>query len=90
MVPKGVERYEWVEERVELPAYPEQEKMVRIEFDRPDQRFEYFIDPKSLSVGEDGVVRYVLMLRSPPGRRTLCSKVSAVPNGTIRPSRWYR
>lgn len=23
----------------------------------------------------------------PPGRRTLCSKVSAVPNGTIRPSR---
>lgn len=80
VVPKGVEEYEWVEERVELPAYPEREKMVRIEFDRPDQRFEYFIDPKSLSVGEDGVVRYVLMLRSPSGSENImfegirCSK----------------
>lgn len=66
-VPENAEEYEWTEESIELPAYPDKEKMVRVKFDRADRRFEFFIDPETLSVGEDGVVRYVLMLRSPSG-----------------------
>jgi len=66
-----VEEYEWAEERVELPAYPDKEKMVKIDFDRSGQRFEFFIDPQTLTVGDDGVVRYVLMLRSPSGSENI-------------------
>jgi hypothetical protein len=66
-----VEEYEWAEERVELPAYPEKEKMVKINFNRPNQRFEFFIDPQTLTVGDDGVVRYVLMLRSLSGSENI-------------------
>lgn len=33
--------------------------------------FRFFIDPRSLSVGEDGVVRYTLVARSPSGAETI-------------------
>lgn len=33
--------------------------------------FKFFIDPKSLSVGTDGVVRYTLVARSPSGAETV-------------------
>ena len=70
-VPQNAEEYKWAEERVELPAYPNKEKMVRLDFDRSDRRFEFFIDPETLTVGEDGVIRYVLLLRSPSGSENL-------------------
>jgi len=66
-VPHNAEEYEWKEERIDLPAYPDREKMFRINFDRPNSRFEFFIDLETLSVGEDGVVRYVMILRSTSG-----------------------
>jgi len=79
-VPENAEEYEWAEESTELPAFPEKEKMLQITFDRPNPRFKFFIDPETLSVGDDGVVRYVLMLRSPSGSENImyegirCSK----------------
>ena len=33
--------------------------------------FKFFIDPKSLSVGADGVVRYTMVARSPAGAETI-------------------
>lgn len=66
-LPDNIEEYEWAEERVALPTYPEKEKMVNLNFDRPNQKFEFFIDPQTLTVGDDGVIRYVLMLRSSSG-----------------------
>jgi hypothetical protein len=56
----------WEEERVALPAYPRAADLV--EFAVPDVgQFRFFIDAASLSLGEDGVVRYALVARSPGG-----------------------
>ncbi|MCB1762077.1 MAG: CNP1-like family protein [Gammaproteobacteria bacterium] len=69
--PRYIEGDPWAEEGVELPPYPDAEKMVELDFERPGQRFDFFIDPQTLSVGEDGVVRYVIMLRSPSGSENI-------------------
>ncbi len=54
------------EVQVELPAYPVPARL--IEFDKSHAAdFHYFIDPATLSVDKDGVVRYVLVARSASG-----------------------
>ena len=56
----------WRESPVVLPPYPEKEKLVEFEVGAgPD--FHFLVDANSLSVGSDGVVRYVLVARSPQG-----------------------
>jgi len=56
----------WHEESVTLPPYPKRGNLV--EFDAgPGTDFRFFVDGASLSVGSDGVVRYVLVARSPQG-----------------------
>ncbi len=60
----------WREIEARLPAYPDPAQA--IEFDvsaATDNRF--FIDPKSISIGEDGVVRYTLIVRSSAGALTV-------------------
>ena len=54
------------EVQVELPAYPVPARL--IEFEKSAYAdFRYFIDPETLSVDKDGVVRYVLVARSLSG-----------------------
>lgn len=57
----------WKEGGVELPPYPEKADLLEFWVDDPQDRFRYFIDGKNLSVGEDRVVRYTLVIRSPTG-----------------------
>jgi CNP1-like family len=60
------EALNWHESRVVLPAYPKSVNLVRFEVDGgPDFRF--LVDASTLSVGSDGVVRYVMVARSPQG-----------------------
>jgi hypothetical protein len=59
------EKY-WKEEKVKLPAYPEAQNLIAFEASVASV-FNFFIDKASLSVGEDGVVRYTLVARSPSG-----------------------
>ena len=59
------ERRDWKEGEVKLPAFPKSEGL--IEFTIVGARFRFFIDPASLAVGPDGVVRYTLVARSPSG-----------------------
>ena len=55
-----------VEGPVELPAYPVAARL--IEFEKTSVAdFRYFIDPQTLTVDKDGVVRYVLVARSASG-----------------------
>lgn len=56
----------WQEIEAPLPAYPRQEDLLRF-FVSAASNFDFFIDGASLSVGKDGVVRYVLMARSAEG-----------------------
>ncbi|HMH16661.1 MAG TPA: CNP1-like family protein [Burkholderiales bacterium] len=54
----------WEAQKSLLPSYPRQENLVRI-YVSSAATFEFFVDPASVSVGQDGVVRYTLIARSP-------------------------
>ena len=70
--PKKTSDYEyenekpWVEIQGQLPSYPKSEHL--LEFDAgPASNNLHFVDSSSISVGEDGVVRYSLVVKSPAG-----------------------
>lgn len=56
----------WAEIEARLPPYPREENLLPLFVSAAtDNRF--FVDAASISVGEDGVVRYTLIVRSPAG-----------------------
>ena len=59
----------WKEQGLTLPAYPDTSSRKLIEVDLLLSRFPFrlFIDPDSVSVGEDRVVRYTAILKSRSG-----------------------
>ena len=66
-----VEREPWKEQAVELPAWPDGRHYVAVPLQIAGSRLEMFIDEPSLTIGEDGVVRYVMLLRAPGGSESL-------------------
>lgn len=57
----------WQEQKeVELPAFPRQENLMEY-YVGPATANNYFIDASTLSVGSDGVVRYVLVVKAAGG-----------------------
>ncbi|MCX8085704.1 MAG: CNP1-like family protein [Rhodocyclaceae bacterium] len=56
----------WQEEVVEPPAYPEEANLLPFYVSEMTAH-RFFIDGTSLSVGKDGVVRYVLVVRTAGG-----------------------
>ena len=90
----------WREREVVLPAYPTPENLLPF-FVSAATTFDFFIDAASISTGEDGVVRYVLVARSAQGAETVsyegirCSektyRIYATGAGgrwTSRPTAW--
>ena len=72
-IPSGPSDYEeaqsklrWKEGEVALPRYPVEADLIEFEVGA-GTAFRFFIDPASLSVGDDGVVRYTLVARSASG-----------------------
>ncbi len=67
---KGPANTKWHEQQVALPSFPGTSGLIPLQVD--NQHFEYFIDPKSVSVGaHDGVVRYTLVAQSSDGVRNV-------------------
>lgn len=60
------EKKSWEELQAQLPAYPDLAQAIAFEVPsaRPTQ---FFIDPKSIAIGADGVVRYSLIAQSSSG-----------------------
>jgi hypothetical protein len=58
---------EWKELDVALPAYPRKDALVAVSIGSSDYPFTVFVDPDSLSVGKDRVVRYTVVLQSRSG-----------------------
>lgn len=56
----------WVELQAQIPAYPKQEEALPF-FVSSATDNKFFIDPKSISVDADDVVRYTLIVKSPEG-----------------------
>jgi len=66
-----VEPPAWKEEAPGLPAYPENDRLLELPASLPGYDFRVFIDPESLSVGGDRVVRYTLVIVSSSGVRNI-------------------
>jgi CNP1-like family protein len=64
------ERREFTDGEVALPAPPAKDGLIEF-FVSSASTFRFYIDAKSLSVGQDGVVRYTLVARSPSGAETV-------------------
>jgi hypothetical protein len=58
---------EWKEQALELPAWPDEEQLVRIDLGRKDFPYKVFVDRGSMTLGKDRVVRYTVLLRSKSG-----------------------
>ncbi len=56
----------WTELQVELPAYPKTENLLPFDAGPASDNLHY-IDAPSIVVGEDGIVRYTLVIKSPEG-----------------------
>jgi hypothetical protein len=65
------ERQNWLERAPDaLPPYPKADHLLEFNV-AAVTNFRFFIDASSLSVGSDGVVRYVLVARSPSGAQNV-------------------
>jgi hypothetical protein len=60
----------WAEVQAQLPAYPKQENLVRFDVSAATDNT-YSIDTASISIGQDEVVRYTVVIDSPRGARTV-------------------
>lgn len=59
------ERY-WNETEVSMPALPKDSDLIEF-VPTASSSFRFYVDRTSLAIGKDGVVRYVLVARSPSG-----------------------
>jgi hypothetical protein len=57
----------WAEEGFVLPPYPEEADLIGFPVDDPGSPLRYSLDARHLAVGDDGVVRYTLVVRSSSG-----------------------
>jgi hypothetical protein len=67
-----------------LPAVPERARLLPF-YVSATATFDFFVDGASISVGDDGVVRYALVARSPEGAETVTYeqfRIYAIGTGT--------
>jgi len=57
----------WKEQGLVMPPYPQEDNLIEVDIERYDYPYRVFVDSGSLSVGEDRVVRYTVVLRSKSG-----------------------
>ena len=60
---------DWKEGAVTLPPYPKDGDLLEVPLER--RGYDFFIDAKHLSVGDDGVTRYTLVIRSSSGAKNV-------------------
>ena len=64
---RGKSTPEWSEQDALIPPWPVEEDLIPVDLSLPEFPYRLFIDAKSLSVGDDKVVRYTVVLRSSNG-----------------------
>lgn len=66
--PDDIVEIPWEEGQSALPGYPKQADLLEFRVNRQESQFRYYIDSKSLSIGEgDEVVRYTSVIVSASG-----------------------
>ncbi|WP_374265366.1 CNP1-like family protein [Zoogloea sp.] len=67
---EDVGKTDWKEAELKLPAYPLDANLIPLAVS-PFATARFFIDEKSLSLGDDGVVRYTLIVRASGGAQNV-------------------
>jgi hypothetical protein len=62
-----IPRAAWREQQTELPAYPEQGRLLEVTVATGNYPYRVQIDPETLSIGNDRVVRYAAVITSAAG-----------------------
>jgi len=68
--PESAEEKPWEEQKLQMPPYPKDETLLKIPVSGTTA-FEFFIDLASVSVGQDGVIRYTLLAKSESGAKNV-------------------
>lgn len=86
------ETKKWQEMEVQLPVAPKQETLLPFYVSAATSN-RFYIDGATLSVGSDGVVRYVLVILSAEGGAMsllrACAANRGAPNLCLRPVGWF-
>jgi len=62
----------WKEGEVILPAFPETDDLLKVEVDRGEMPFSFYLDGKNLSVSKaDGITRYTVLIESDSGAKNI-------------------
>ena len=61
----------WKEQQAELPAWPDPGRLLEVTVNRANFPFRVYLDPESLSIGEDRVLRYTVVVVSASGARNI-------------------
>ena len=61
----------WKEGGYQLPDFPQDESLRLLDLEYLAPRFTFYIDTDSLSVGQDAVLRYTVVIESQSGKRTV-------------------
>ena len=56
----------WVEQLTQLPPYPEEKNLMAFDAGAVSSN-QYFVDTTSIKIGEDGVIRFSLVIKSSEG-----------------------
>jgi CNP1-like family len=64
--PYDFEEKPWVESETKLPEYPKQQNLIEF-YVGPTERNKFFVDGSTIDIGADGVVRYVMVLKTSGG-----------------------
>ncbi|GMR07696.1 MAG: CNP1-like family protein [Gammaproteobacteria bacterium] len=62
-----IEGEKWKEGKIILPRYPRSRHLMEFTVDSAGAPFEYFIDRESLSIGQDYIVRFTVVIKSKSG-----------------------
>lgn len=66
--PGMMDTAKWIEQLPDLPPYPRDEDLLSFELGVADPQFTYALDGRTLSIGEDKAVRYVLVVAARSGQ----------------------
>jgi len=63
-----IELERWQEGEVIMPPYPQADDLLKVEVDRVDMPFDFYLDSKNISISpQAGLIRYTVVIRSNSG-----------------------
>lgn len=64
--PFNYEEKPWVESATDIPAFPKEGSLIEF-FVGPTERNRFYVDGSTINIGNDGIVRYVAVLKTSSG-----------------------